>query len=786
MDDLISEFIEETNESLSLLDQELVRFEQDPSDKDILSNIFRVMHTIKGTCGFLALPRLERVAHAGEDVLGKFRDGTLDVTPTAVSLILKCLDQIGGLLSNLSETGEEGPETSFEEELIGDLRAMADGETPAASETVTESVSAETQDPDESVSAQAPEGFPVAAEFLAEFEEATKASDAAASKPVADSTAVDEPVSAEVTVLETATKPQAVPTPAAVPDAEKKKDRPPAATQSIRVNVEVLENLMTMVSEMVLTRNQLLQLTRSEGETLFAEPVQRLSRITSELQEGVMKTRMQPIGNAWNKLPRIVRDLTGDLGKKIDIVMSGEETELDRQVLELIQDPLTHMVRNSVDHGVETPADRLAAGKTENGTIFLSAYHEGGHIIIEIKDDGKGLDTDVIRQKVVEKGLATAEEVDAMDDARIGRFILEPGFSTAKAVTKVSGRGVGMDVVRSNIEKIGGVIDFTSTFGVGSTFTIKIPLTLSIVAALIVESCAQRFAIPQIAVSEVVRISGRSEHRLETLKGAPVMRLRSKLLPLIDLNGLLKIGESLELSDSAGLGFEGYVVVCRIGSRQVGVLVDKISDSEEIVVKPLSPIIPNATFFSGNTILGDGAVILILDTNGLASALSLDASQLGGEDELNDDAQSRTESILVFRTQDEGLCAVPLSTVHRIESFEMQNTEVVQGDAVIQYRDRLLPLMSMYGSSGIHQDGRQTVLVFGDDSEGIGLAIEKIVDIMEVELKIERASKSPEMLGSAVVGEHAVDILDPNHFRSMAGQQRAAITDLNINYGEAA
>lgn len=811
MDDLISEFIQETEESLSLLDQEMVRFEQDPTNQDMLSNIFRVMHTIKGTCGFLGLPRLEKVAHAGEDVLGKFRDGELDVNPAAVSLILKSIDQISELLSNLSDQGEEGPVTEYEEQLIAELRAMADGSAPEG----TPDEGAEDHSSAQEADAEGPEAsdgdvpalddFPVAAEFLAEFEEATKVVDQSEAESVESADVLQNPndqskvaandseptaafEQAQTSTVDAESKNQSTQQPAPPtpqePVSSKKKERPAAPAQSIRVNVEVLEKLMTMVSEMVLTRNQLLQLTRAQGDTVFKEPVQLLSRITSELQEGVMKTRMQPIGNAWNKLPRIVRDISAGLDKKIDLVMSGEDTELDRQVLELISDPLTHMVRNSVDHGVEMPEERAAAGKPESGTIHLSAYHEGGHIIIQVKDDGKGLDTDVIRKKIVEKELATAEEVELMDDAKVNRFILEPGFSTAKSVTKVSGRGVGMDVVRSNIEKISGTIDFSSTYGVGSTFTIKIPLTLAIVAALLVECSGQRYAIPQIAVSEVVRISPQSEYKIEDLNGAPVLRLRNKLLPMVNLTNLLNIGDQSGQGDIAAEKAEGYVVVCRVGNKPLGILVDRIDDSEEIVVKPLSSIIPNTTYYSGNTILGDGTVILILDTNGLASTLTLDAGELDSLD-TSDTSSNKDESILVFRTREEGLRAVPLSDVHRIESFDMSAVEIVQESNVIQYRDRLLPLLSTTGTDGVRREGHQTILVFGDDDSSVGLAIEQIVDIMEDELKIEQPSISPSYLGSAIVGECAVDVLDPSYFLGLSSNL-LVVDDVDQIYGAAA
>ena len=405
MDDLIADFLTETHEGLAALDVALVRLEKAPDDAPTVSEIFRVIHTIKGTCGFLGLSRLEKVAHAGENVLGRYRDGTLKVTPDGITLILQALDRIKAIIAGLEQTGTEP--AGDDAALIAALDGAAEG--GVAEGGVPESPAAPTA------------GQPVenAVEHAAEH--------------------AAEPAVTEATGI--------------------------AAPQSIRVSVEVLEDLMTLVSELVLTRNQLMQVARARSDQAFSVPLQRLSHITSDLQDGVMKTRMQPIGNAWAKLPRLVRDLARELSKKIDLEMRGEATELDRQVLELIKDPLTHMVRNSADHGLESTEDRRRAGKSETGRIMLNAYHEGGHILIEIADDGKGLNTARIREKAVTQGLATEAEVAAMPDAEIHRFIFRAGFSTAAAVTAVSGRGVGMDVVKTNVERIGGTIDVASTTG---------------------------------------------------------------------------------------------------------------------------------------------------------------------------------------------------------------------------------------------------------------------------------------------------------------------------------
>src|SRR5487761_2793140 len=479
MDDLLREFLTETSESLDTVDNQLVRFEQEPNNAKILDNVFRLVHTIKGTCGFLGLPRLEALAHAAETLMGKFRDG-LPATNDAVTLILSTIDRIKQILDSLEREQRE-PEGA-DEDLISDLEKMVERLVPAA--------------------APAAPQYAVGTLTLQVLERPLR--------PGEDS--LDD---LERAFRETPVDP---PAPKAAKPAPAEDDPTKIANQSIRVTVDTLEHLMTMVSELVLTRNQLLEIVRRHEDSEFKVPLQRLSNVTAELQEGVMKTRMQPIGNAWQKLPRVVRDLSNELGKQIDLEMQGAETELDRQVLDLIKDPLTHMVRNSADHGLETPEQRRVAGKPEHGRIRLSAYHEGGHIIIQVADDGRGLDTARIKAKAIAQGLVSEADADKLTEAQIHKFIFTPGFSTAAKITSVSGRGVGMDVVRNNIDQIGGTIDVKSVAGVGLSFTVKIPLTLAIVAALIVEAGGDRFAIPQISVIELVRVRAGSEHRVERIK----------------------------------------------------------------------------------------------------------------------------------------------------------------------------------------------------------------------------------------------------------------------------
>ena len=609
MDDLITEFITETNEGLEELGQDMVKLEQNPNDNELLEKIFRLVHTIKGTCGFLGLPRLEKVAHHAENVLGRFRDGDLDVKAEYVTLIFDSLDQITQIIAGVEETGSEpkGDDSA----LIARLDAVYEGRDN--DETAPESPAL--QPPEEDVPASETREGSLTEDTIGIVSEAEleAAFQAAEVLPVED-------IKAQV-IEEKGFDPEEEAKKAAKITEDRKKEAAAfaastgtvATQQTLRVNVDVLENLMAMVSELVLTRNQLLQILRAQADNDFVAPLQRLNQIVSELQEGVMQTRMQPIGNAWSKLPRIIRDLALELDKKIDLVMEGRETELDRQVLELIKDPLTHMVRNSADHGIEIPADREMAGKPEIGTILLKAYHEGGHIIIEIADDGKGLSIDKIKQKIIANALATEDELAQMSTQQIQQYIFKAGFSTAEHVTSVSGRGVGMDVVNTNIEKIGGSIELNSEEGKGSTFTIKIPLTLAIVSALIVESGKERFAIPQLSVRELVMSVQGGKSMVEMINGTPVFRLRNTLLPLVPLDELLKLRtnqledqiESLSttLNDDEDVATSEieptkqpcyaharYIVVTEVGSYQFGILVDRVFDTEEIVVKPVANI----------------------------------------------------------------------------------------------------------------------------------------------------------------------------------------------------
>ena len=738
MDDLLREFLAETAENIAVLDVDLVKLEKNPNDPNLLSEIFRVVHTVKGTCGFLDLPRLEAVAHASEEVLGKIRDGDLSVTEEAVTLILESIDCIKGILATLEQIEAEPP--GDDNDLIGRLGIFAQGGA-AASEGTDDAKAAEAEPPEDIAATEPPDD-------VAE----TGANEAPQQAPAAAPAASGKRATGQ----------------AAAPAAVEATGESKIASQNIRVGVDLLEHLMTMVSELVLTRNQLLQMVRGQTDNEFAAPLQRLSHVTTELQEGVMKTRMQPIGNAWANLPRLIRDLSLDLGKKVELRMIGAETELDRQVLELIKDPLTHMVRNSVDHGIELPEVRKRAGKRATGKVVLNAYHEGGHIIIEIGDDGRGIDLEEIKKKAIENGMASAAEVEAMSDQQALQLIFKPGFSTATEVTNVSGRGVGMDVVKTNVEKIGGTIELKSSTGEGMTSIIKIPLTLAIVSVLIVECGGERFAIPQISVVELVRVSAHSEHTIEMINNTPVLRLRDRLLPLVSLSQILKLGNG---DATVSTDDDTFIVVSQVGAQSFGIIVDKVFDTEEIVVKPVAPMLRDIGVFSGNTILGDGSIVMILDPNGIAATATHTSmtSDSQAETATKSVAQSDDSTVLLlFRAGTGAPNAVPLALVARLEEFDRKAIEYSTGQPVVQYRGRLMPLIPVENGKPLEGEGKMPVVVFSDHDRSMGLVVDEIVDIVEERLDIELSASRPGTLGSAVIAGNATDIIDTGHYLTQA------------------
>ena len=757
MDEIVQEFLVESHENLDQLDQDLVALEQSPDSRDLLGSVFRTIHTIKGTSGFLAYGKLEAVTHVGENLLSRLRDGELLLTPEITSALLDMVDAVRGLLASIESSGTEGdPDHAA---LIARLTALQIS-------PVAESLAA--------AAAPAPEPLPEAprlGEVLLE-QGLVQAEDVASAvldqELGGDTRKIGELLVAYGAVqadeVERALQKQAEAVAGPAPAEPPAEGRRTVADSSIRVDVDLLDALMTLVGELVLTRNQILQHAASRADTDLVRASQRLNLIASELQEGVMKTRMQPIDHVWQKVPRVVRDLSLQCGKQVRVEMEGKETELDRTILEATKDPLTHLVRNAVDHAIEAPAERIAAGKGEEGLLLLRAFHEGGQVIIEISDDGKGIDPEVIGAKAVQKGLLTGEQLARMSAREITGLIFAPGFSTAAAVTNVSGRGVGMDVVKTNIEKIGGTIDVQSRVGIGTTFRIKIPLTLAIIPALTVTCASDRYAIPQVNLLELVRLEGEGLAALEQIQGAPVYRLRGNLLPLVYLDRELGVGPGqLDRSRSTV-----YIVVLQAEERQFGLVVDDVVETEEIVVKPLSSQLKGIPSYAGATILGDGRVALILDVLALAQQANVLTAgrdrSLGERSGRGEGAGGEVEALLVVGVGGGRRVAIPLALVTRLEEFAVSAVERSGSREVVQYRGQILPLVRLGSFLGgwSDSDGAQTlhVIVYSEGGRSVGLVVDKILDIAEEAIVARRESDEHGLLGSAVVQGVITELLD--------------------------
>ena len=744
-DEILQEFLAESMENLAKLDNEIVELERQPNDAELLSSIFRTIHTIKGTCGFIGLTGLGSVAHSAENVLGKMRDGVLEVTQESISLILEGVDEIKELLSGLEASGTEPDRDNTE--LIRRLDHLA--ETGASSEAADDSP-VETSESVESpviVEDELPTSSPTPMEVAPIMASESAGVEDSPSETLEASPEISAPVKSPTVEVE---EPQ---------DANKKS----VADLSIRVNVDVLDSLMNLVGELVLTRNQLLQLARGDDESKYAAPITHLNRVTTDLQEGVMKTRMQPIGNAWSKLPRLVRDLAQQTNKHIDLDMQGAETELDRTVLDAIKDPLMHMVRNSADHGLESTEERRAAGKSETGRIRLNAFHEGGHVIITIEDDGGGINADRVRQKAIDNGLVSEADAARLSEKEMINFVFKPGFSTAQVVSSVSGRGVGMDVVKTQIERIGGTVDLTSTRGQGTIVRIKIPLTLAIISALVVESGGLSFAIPQLTVVELVRLAAEDKHKIEKIHDNEVFRLRDRLLPLVHLDRALDLQHDLEEGDDPDIN----IVVVQVGDNQFGLIVAEVFDTEEIVVKPVGHLLKDIAIYQGITILGDGRVIMILDVAGIAEKFdgnSVAADQEQQRNESGTDSDGGTTTLLLFNGGQGSTMAVPLSLVARLEEFQLDKIERTGDRMVVQYRDNLLPLLPVNGYTAQDAPDPQPAIVFTEGDRAMGLVVREILDILDEPLIIRMQSKQPGILGTAIINGKATDIVDTQYY----------------------
>jgi two-component system, chemotaxis family, sensor kinase CheA len=711
MDDLTREFLIESQEGLDRMERCLTELEERPQDTGLLAEIFRSVHTIKGTTGFLGFQRLEKLAHAGESLLGLLRDGKMTANAPVITVLLHLLDGLRELLKTIEAKDSEGD--GDDSALIARLEEL---QAPAANRKGHGAQVAHLAHEADAVKAGIATAEPEPAAAVPE--PAAKEPAHAAGPPAAVAMQAPEPAEAAADA--------AVLTPA---EASRSRAQGTASESTLRVDVALLNRMMNLVGELVLTRNQVLQATAADPNmTLLSR---RLDMVTADLRESVMKARMQPVSNVFSKMPRLVRDLTHALGRRARLQMEGQETELDKSLLEAIKDPLTHAVRNALDHGIEPPAQREAAGKDPEGTLTLRAAQEGSHVVVEVSDDGAGLAVEMIRSKAIERGLLSAERAAQLGERDLLQLVFLPGFSTAAAVTNVSGRGVGMDVVRTNVEKIGGKVEIDSRPGKGATLRMRIPLTLAIIPALIVRSISQSFALPQGALSELVHIPPeRAATAIEWMEGAPLYRLRGRLLPLVFLDRLLMPGRECKLFTDR----DNFIAVLDADGRRFGLVVDSLADPEEIVVKPLNSVLKDIGIFSGATVLGNADLALILDPGSIAIKTGVtmsseeESTQAVEEESESEAARMRYLLVEVAGRQ----AAVPLADVLRIEQLPLSRIEYIGYRPVLNFECQLLPVEDSGGILAAAQadpEAQIVVVVCRDGNRHVGIAVSHVLDV---------------------------------------------------------
>ncbi len=808
-EELLGEFLTESNENLDSIEQQLMNLETNPDDAELLDSIFRAIHTVKGSCGFLNLTNLERVAHAGENLLSRIRSLKFLVNEDIVSLLLECADAIKQLLEGLADTGQEpnldhsdligrlqvcerfvmgedvaqgeAPEKSGEAELVEPLawlvgfedaviHALIQAEMLTAADIISAGF-AKLKGIEPLTSADALKILGVAKGHVDKPSVETDKTEQAAQQGQVSVEEEPTPASAKADKNEQVAEVKAeVAKPSSPPPAAKKAvagndspaaqqaKRPAASNASVRVDVGLLDELMNQVGELVLTRNSLMQMISASGSMEFMRVGRDVDQITEQLQEQLLRTRMQPIQTIWSSVPRIVRDIGKQLDKKIKVIMEGEDTELDRTILNALKDPLTHIIRNSCDHGIEPHHIRVQQKKPVEGTLHLSAIQESGFILITISDDGGGIDADIIKEKALKMGSLTEEQAAVISPKAALQLIFNAGLSTAEKVTNFSGRGVGMDVVRTEIERVGGSVDIDSTLGRGTSLKIRIPLTLAIISAMVVGCKNQRFAIPQMSVRELLSAPDSSEE-WRLIAGQPFYRLRGKLLPILRLKEALLFAEDEKPS--------GSIVVADIGDRTFGILVDQIFGAEEIVVKPLGVHFQHLNFYGGSTILGDGVVIPIFDCNGLASMvkLSTEAEVAKDYNQGNEEGDLGEQQHALIFMQGEQRFVIPMTLVERLECLEATRIEKTASGEVLQYRGEVIRVLrwgDLLGiGSGIDDPTAQMYcLILSDGGKRMCLQVDQVIDIVEVSFDIKRPSDNPLFLGTTVIQDIATEVVD--------------------------
>jgi len=741
-DQILDEFLLEAGEIFDQLDLDFVQLEKTPEDKKLIGNIFRAMHTLKGSSGFFAFHRLEKVAHAGESLLSKLRDGVFTLNEEMTDVLLETSDRLRDIVDGVQKHRRE--QAGDDSALIQNLKLLTEGGVEIVKAVVTPSTApavAASHAVEETIDI-----LPAMAETILEV---------AAKDLEQEMTEIVKDASIE----------------AAVNEAESSKE----LAAPVKVSVELLDKLMNLVSEMVLARNRLLSFARTSGDLAFNNTVRRIDTVTLELQERMMKTRMQPISQVWSKFPRLVRDIAQDCGKKVELVQIGAETELDRTLLEGIRDPLVHIIRNSVDHGVELPAERLAKGKPELGAVKLRAFHENGMVVIEIADDGAGINFPLVKQKAIQLGLVTTERAEKLTERELIDFIYLPGFSTKAEVTNLSGRGVGMDVVRTNIHEIGGTVDI-ATSPQGTRLRLSIPLTLAIMPAVFVRSKQYSYAIPQLNVIEMLHYEPREGiPGVENFYGVPVFRLRDKLIPLVFLNYELKVDDVMPPTDQAL-----NIVIVQAAGIRFGLVVDEVLYMQEVVVKSVGPLLKGTPVYSGSTILGDGRVALIFDINAIAVRSGIIAKLADNQFEQDISsvlgANNDSQQMLLFDLLGLERMVIPLETVDRLEMISASRIDRRGNEAVVLYGNKIMRLISLAHyvegatQKSLYGDETVPVIVHYHRGQPVGFIVKKVHNIVNVPTQVVMVSPPQRgIMGSVIVNDSVMSILNVQEVLNLSG-----------------
>ena len=780
--EFIDEFLVESTENLDQLDKDLLALEATPGDPQRLASIFRTVHTIKGNSGFFGFSKLGALAHSGEHLLGRLRDGKLSLDDRITGTLYSMVDAVRAILQSIEATGTEG-EQDFRE-LSHQLASAAEAEaTPGPAATPPESELAPPSPAPAAATAPAPAPLsPATAEAPPAAEAPDQAPLSSASPehgPAVEPTPAQPPASAPV-AGETSqpTPPETVQPTAVGPSPQPAAEAPPVpagpsvADATVRVDVDLLASILDLVGELVLARNELRSVETEDPSVLSVS--QRINTVTNALQEAAVKTRMQPVEHLFSRFPRTVRDLAKACGKEVVFTIDGGDTELDRTLIESMRDPLTHLIRNAVDHGIEEPAAREAAGKPRSGRLSLRAFNESGRVTIELADDGAGIAVDRVREKAIARGLVAVADADALPDSEILQYIFEPGFSTAREVTSVSGRGVGMDVVRTNIEAIGGTVDIQSQPGLGTTVRVHVPLTLAIMPALVIHSAGERFAIPQAAVQELVPVRRGGRSLVEGLADAPVMRVRGRLVPLVFLDTFLGLRSETACRE------QGTVVLVRVDDREFGIVVDGSARAGQaghgcrdllesaslttIVIKPIGSALAGLGLYSGATVLGDGGVVLILDLRGISRLADVQASD--HEDlPATEAAALLADRYLVCRTRAGRRVALPLEKIVRLEKYQAADVQTAGARRLVRRDEGFTPLADadtlLAATAGpAPADGNLSVVVIRSGDGDLGIAVDGIVDVVPADSPLQPALAATGVSGTVALGGLATEVLD--------------------------